>query len=152
MPDPATRSFTVFETSTSPARALTAICALISTAMPASLSLIVSHSPVCSPALISIPKRRAESLIEHAARIARAGPSKPATTVCSLVSTSRPLYCSISLLVNDRNESRNSYFRKPAVPLEPVMFRHNTVASTRSDTGTCRMPSRNFSISSRIAS
>jgi hypothetical protein len=46
-PDPATRSLTVLDTSTSPASASAATRAPICTAMPPTSSPIVSHSPQC---------------------------------------------------------------------------------------------------------
>jgi hypothetical protein len=48
------------------------------TAIPPTLLSISSHSPVCSPARISIPSSRTPSEIAHAQRIARAGPSNDA--------------------------------------------------------------------------
>src|SRR5262245_3417414 len=49
MPDPATRSLTVFETSTSSAAACAATRAPVWTTMPATLPSAISHSPVWEP-------------------------------------------------------------------------------------------------------
>src|SRR5215208_445014 len=77
-PEPATRSFTVCETMTSPALAIAATRAPIDTVRPLHLSSMTSHSPVCTPALTSIPRSRTRSVTSSAQRIARAGPSKEA--------------------------------------------------------------------------
>jgi len=77
-PEPATRSFTVRETMTSPAPAIAATRAPIDTVRPLHLSSMTSHSPVCTPALTSIPRSRTRSVTSSAQRIARAGPSKEA--------------------------------------------------------------------------
>jgi hypothetical protein len=58
------------------------------TAIPPTLSPISWHSPVCSPALISIPSGRTPSRMAQAQRIARAGPSKVAKNPSPAVSTS----------------------------------------------------------------
>ena len=72
-PDPATRSTTVFETSTSPAPASAPTRAPMLTAMPVSLLSTFSHSPVCRPALISSPSDRTASRIASAQRMASCG-------------------------------------------------------------------------------
>ena len=68
----------MLDTSIWPDVALATTWDAISTAIPPTLSPITSHSPVCSPALISRSSERADSLTADAARIARAGPSKVA--------------------------------------------------------------------------
>ena len=59
MPEPATRSLTILETSTSPGPALAATRAATCTAMPPMSCANNSHSPVCSPARTSTPRLRA---------------------------------------------------------------------------------------------
>jgi hypothetical protein len=49
-PEPATRSRTVVEARTSPGRAVAAMRAATWTEIPAKLSPMISHSPVCTPA------------------------------------------------------------------------------------------------------
>src|ERR671922_708082 len=58
IPDPATRSLTVLETSTSPGAASAATRAPMCTAIPPTLPSTISHSPVCRPARTSTPSRR----------------------------------------------------------------------------------------------
>jgi hypothetical protein len=60
------------------------------TAIPPTFSLIVSTSPVWTPALISIPSARTASTIASAHRTARAGPSNVAKNPSPAVSTSTP--------------------------------------------------------------
>src|SRR6266702_3864863 len=73
IPDPATRSLTVLETSTSLAAACEATRAPVWTAMPPVLLSTSTHSPVCSPARISRPSSRRLSRIAQAQWIPRAG-------------------------------------------------------------------------------
>ena len=75
---PATRSFTVLETRTSLASARAATRAPMCTAMPPTLSPMVSHSPQCRPQRTSSPRDRIELTTDWAQRTARAGPSKRA--------------------------------------------------------------------------
>jgi hypothetical protein len=75
IPEPATRSLTVEETSTSPAEADDAIRAPVATAIPATLLSWSSHSPVCTPARSSRPS----SLTPP--RIACAAPNRARRTV-----------------------------------------------------------------------
>src|SRR3954467_6749717 len=89
-PEPATRSLTVWETSTSPGPASEAIRAPVWTAMPRILGPSSSHSPVWMPARISTPSCRTASPAVSAQRTARAGPSKAARKPSPAVSTSRP--------------------------------------------------------------
>ena len=77
MPEPATRSLTVLETSTSPGCAFEATRALVCTAMPATLPSMSSHSPVCRPARTSRPSSGMVSTIARAQVIARAGSGAP---------------------------------------------------------------------------
>ena len=74
-PEPATRSLTVLETSTSPGSASFATRAPMCTAIPPTFLFITSHSPVWSPARTSSPSSPTLSAIADAQRIARAGPS-----------------------------------------------------------------------------
>ncbi len=90
IPDPATRSRTVWETSTSPGPAIAATRAPMCTAMPPIFSPITSHSPVWSPARTVMPNERTALTIAEAHRIARAGPSKLAKSPSPAVSISRP--------------------------------------------------------------
>src|SRR5207247_2339743 len=60
------------------------------TAMPPTSSPMSSHSPVWSPALISIPSGPTPSRMAQAQRMARAGPSKAARKPSPVVLTSRP--------------------------------------------------------------
>jgi hypothetical protein len=90
IPEPATRSATVRETSTSPGWAAAATRAPICTAIPAMSSPLISTSPVCRPTRISIPRARIASRIAHAQLIARAGPAKAAKKPSPVVATSRP--------------------------------------------------------------
>ena len=80
----------MLETSTSPGSALAATRAPVWTAIPATLPSINSHSPVCSPTRTSKPRSFTDSVISHAHRIARAGPSKAAKKPSPAVSTSLP--------------------------------------------------------------
>src|SRR5438093_8036551 len=89
-PEPATRSLTVLEPKTSSGPANAATRAPMCSAMPPSLSPSTSHSPVCKPARIVTPASRTASLIEHAQRMARAGPSNVARKPSPAVSISRP--------------------------------------------------------------
>ena len=66
--DPATRSLTVLDTSTSPGWAWDATRAPVWTAIPVTLPSTTSHSPVCTPARTAMPNSRTESVIEHAQR------------------------------------------------------------------------------------
>src|SRR5881397_1395711 len=59
IPEPATRSLTVLETSTSPGCACDATRAPVWTAMPATLPSTSSHSPVCELAHAGGDRRRA---------------------------------------------------------------------------------------------
>ncbi len=87
---PATRSFTVLETSTSLGPASAATRAPMFTAIPPTLRSIRSHSPVCRPARISMPSSRTPCVIACAHRIARAGPSNDAKKPSPAVSSSVP--------------------------------------------------------------
>src|SRR4029077_13095365 len=73
-PEPVTRSFSVPETSTSPAFAAAATRAPMCTAMPLTSSPRSSHSPVCRPVRISRPSGRTASRMASAQRTAPAGP------------------------------------------------------------------------------
>lgn len=73
IPDPATRSFTVFHTSTSPGPARLETREGMWTAIPASRSPLISTSPVCRPARTSRPIPWTDSVIVVAQRIPRAG-------------------------------------------------------------------------------
>jgi hypothetical protein len=88
--EPATSSFTVLDTRTSPAPASAATRAPMCTAIPPTSASLISHSPVCSPARISMPSDRTSSAIAHAQRTPRAGPSKAAKIPSPVVLTSRP--------------------------------------------------------------
>ena len=90
IPEPATRSFTVLETSTSPGAASDEMRAPIETAMPAILPSVTSHSPVWRPARMSRASPWSASRIAEAARTARAGPSKAAKKPSPAVSSSLP--------------------------------------------------------------
>ena len=90
MPEPATRSLTVLDTSTSSGTACAAIRAPVWTAMPPILPPVTSHSPVCTPARTVIPSVRTSSMIARAQRTARAGPSKLANNPSPAASTSCP--------------------------------------------------------------
>src|SRR5215471_3068254 len=57
-PEPATRSFTVLETSTSPGPARAETRAPMWTAMPPTSSPMISHSPVCRPLAHSRTERK----------------------------------------------------------------------------------------------
>src|SRR5437899_9899961 len=59
IPEPATRSLTVLETSTSPGAAWAATRAPMWTAMPPTFPSISSHSPVWRPARTSMPSSHA---------------------------------------------------------------------------------------------
>ena len=59
-------------------------------AMPPSLPSIVSHSPVCSPARISIPRGGTSWTMVSAQRMARAGPSNEAKNPAPAVPISTP--------------------------------------------------------------
>src|SRR5215213_10305507 len=89
-PEPAVKSFTVCETSTSegPARAPTR--APITTAIPPAFPSIVPTSPVCMPDLIESPSGPRAWTMASAHLIARAGPSKVAKNPSPAVSTSTP--------------------------------------------------------------
>ena len=89
-PNPATRSFTVRETSTSEAPAMPPIRAPMLTAIPPTFPAIVSTSPVWRPTRISIPSGFTASTAAWAQRTARAGPSKEAKNPSPAVSTSLP--------------------------------------------------------------
>ena len=54
-PEPATRSFTVWETRTSDGPAVEATRAPMETEIPVHLPSTISHSPVCTPARTSMP-------------------------------------------------------------------------------------------------
>src|SRR5262249_46688406 len=88
--EPATRSLTVLDTSTSSGPAAARMRAAMWTAMPPTSSPISSHSPVWSPVRTWIPSRRTRWRIEQAQRIARAGPSNVASTPSPVGFTSRP--------------------------------------------------------------
>jgi len=87
---PATRSFTVLETSTSSPSAFAATRAAMWTAMPPTPPSISSHSPVWRPVRMRMPSGRTRSRIDCAQRIARAGPSNVASTPSPVVFTSTP--------------------------------------------------------------
>src|SRR5207244_2330179 len=89
-PDPATRSRTVLETSTSPVPANPTTRAAMCTAIPATSSRWISISPVCRPLRTAIPSGRTRSTIAAAQRTARAGPSKVARNPSPVVLISRP--------------------------------------------------------------
>jgi hypothetical protein len=72
--EPATRSFTVLETSTSLAPASPATRAPMCTARPRMVSPATSTSPVCTPARISRPSSPTAPMEAAAQRTARAGP------------------------------------------------------------------------------
>ena len=97
MPEPATRSLTVWETRTSPADAAADTRAPTFTARPASLSPTRSHSPVWIPARTSRPSSGTRSTISRAHEIARAGPSKLAKNPSPAVSISMPRYRASSI-------------------------------------------------------
>jgi hypothetical protein len=82
IPEPATRSFTVEVTSTSPDPASAAVRAPICTAIPRRRSSTSSTSPVCNPLRTSRARARTCSAMAHADRIARAGPSNVARKPC----------------------------------------------------------------------
>jgi hypothetical protein len=65
IPDPATRSRTVPETSTSPSPASPAIREPITTARPDSFASTTSHSPVCTPMRTPSPRSVMASRIAH---------------------------------------------------------------------------------------
>ena len=90
IPEPATRSFTVCETRTSPAAANAETRAPIETAIPATLPSSTSHSPACRPRRTSRPSARTASRIASAQRIARGGPSNRAKNPSPAVSSSTP--------------------------------------------------------------
>lgn len=90
MPEPATKSFTVVETGTSPGAASGSMRAATCTVRPARSSPRISHSPVCSPARTSMPSSRAAWVIDVAQAIARPGPSKHAVKPSPVVLISRP--------------------------------------------------------------
>ena len=139
MPEPATRSRTVLETSTSPGPACETIRAPMLTAMPPGFCPRSSHSPVCNPARISSPRSATASRTAIAQRIARAGPSKVAKNPSPAVSISRPEKWSSSLRTTAWCCSRNSAQRwspsASARSVEPTMSVKRTVASTVS--GSC---------------
>src|SRR5262245_13883079 len=90
MPEPTTRSFTVLETSTSPGFAVPATRLPICTAIPSTLLSSTWHSPLCSPALTSIPSERTSRQMLTAQRIARPGPSNVARKPSPAIFTSWP--------------------------------------------------------------
>jgi tetratricopeptide (TPR) repeat protein len=90
MPEPASRSLTVLETSTSPASALPATRAPIWTARPPRSAPRTSTSPVWTPARIWIPSEGTAWQIARAHRTARAGLSKVAKNPSPVVAISRP--------------------------------------------------------------
>src|SRR5882757_7429525 len=73
MPEPAIRSRTVLDTSTSPGPACAATLAPTCTARPASFSPSTSHSPVWTPARTTRPSSPTDDTTALAQRIARAG-------------------------------------------------------------------------------
>jgi hypothetical protein len=87
-PDPATRSTTVRDTSTSPGSANPDTRAPMLTAMPPTPSFLSSISPVWTPLRTTTPSVRAASPIARAHLIARASPSKVAKKSSPRVSTS----------------------------------------------------------------
>ena len=89
-PEPATRSFTVCETSTSPESASAATRAPVTTEIPASFSPTTSHSPVWIPARTPRSSSFARLTIARAHAIARAGPSKRQKKPSPAESTSSP--------------------------------------------------------------
>src|SRR3990172_705665 len=89
-PDPATRSFTVCETSTSEGRDAAATRAPIATPMPATSSPSSSTSPVWRPARISRPSDAIAAVMADAQRTALAGPSNVARKPSPIVLISRP--------------------------------------------------------------
>jgi len=97
IPDPATKSVTVRETSTSPVPASDDTRCPMWTAMPPISSPRVSTSPTCSPALTSMPRARTASQIAIAHLIARAGPSNVASRPSPVGFTFRPRNRSSSL-------------------------------------------------------
>ena len=135
-PEPATRSFTVVDTSTSPAPACAEMRAPTCTAMPLTFAPAFSTSPVCRPARRSRPMSRAARTMAAAQRTARAGPSKVAKSPSPAVSISRPRWASSSLLAMARNRcwrSRQALSpRRTAISVEPTMSANSTVASQRS--------------------
>jgi hypothetical protein len=94
-PEPATRSLTVEETSTSEGPAIAPTRAPIITAIPPTFSSIASTSPVCSPARTGSPIACSASTVASAQRTARLGPSKVAKNPSPAVSISRPRYLPI---------------------------------------------------------
>jgi len=82
-PEPATRSFTVLVTRTSPGLALVATRAPVCTAIPATFPSISSHSPVCNPTRTFKPSSFTASAMAHAQR-APSVPQGPKRTVAPL--------------------------------------------------------------------
>ena len=76
--EPATRSTTVRDTSTSPLRPSDATRAAIAATSPSPGPSVRSHSPVCRPTVTGSPSRSDRAAIACPHRIARAGPSKAA--------------------------------------------------------------------------
>ena len=135
-PEPATKSLTVWETSTSEGPAEAPTRAPMFTAVPPSLPSIVSHSPVCSPALASMPSPFTPSTMACAQRIARAGPSNdaknPSPTVSISVPRNRPskertpAWCRSRSCRHARSPSSAAFW------VDPTMSVNSTVARTRS--------------------
>ena len=136
IPEPATRSFTVRETSTSPPCAAAQMRAPIESATPATFASWSSHSPVWIPARMSTPRGRTASIAAWAQRIARAGPSKVAKKPSPAVSRSCPRkWASWRRTEAWWRASRSRQARSPrsvASRLESTMSVNRSVVSTLS--------------------
>ena len=157
MPDPSTSSFTVPETTISPAPAWATILAATFTAMPARSSPRRSHSPVWIPARISIPNgSNGIASMARAARIAFAGPSNTARNPSPRVLIARPPKFSICARTTSSWRSTRAFHRSSpssaARSVEETMSVNRIVANARSGSARWRDPVRNSSISSMTGS
>ena len=151
--EPATRSFTVWETSTSDGPAFAATRAPIETVMPAHLPSMSSHSPVWRPARTSIPSSLTSSVISSAQRIARAVRrrsrrsrrrrcrSPPPATARAPPGRSRGA---------SRQGPSSDGLRATPASLEPTMSVNSTVARIVSYSGAGRSTPRNRRTRSRL--
>ena len=137
--EPATRSTTVLETSTSPGAAWAATRAPMWTAIPPTPRPSSSTSPVCTPARTCSPSATTASVTAAPQRTAWAGCSKVAKKPSPAVSTSRPpnrrssrrtaAWCRASRSLQARSP------RRAASSVDPTMSVNRTVARTRPPAG-----------------
>ena len=156
IPEPTTRSLTVFDARISLDGALPAIRAATCTARPLRSFPRRSHSPVCNPARIVSPRPPRACRIARVHWIARVGPVKANTKPSPVVLIS----CPSKFLSSRRTTVSCSYktsfhFRSPiseTFSVDPTMSVTRTVKRTRSVDVLSRVPVRNSCISSTTRS